>query len=796
MIKIVTKIMERRKVSNIILACIILLFSIISFISISISQQTYSQKLKLALKEYGGFSQAIIPIKDDEYNKLIKNNFELGSFYCQDVFCIKNKKYTVGYVDNNFEKMANIKLIKGKKPEDGQIIIEEILEQVLNKSINDSLEINGKFYKISGVCNNYASVLPLNEKHFAGESDYPQIIKGGKFKGTKSTVVGFNSLEEVSNNLKGSGHRIEKYIEDSTRICNNADLYDKGLEKCVNIKKSTVFFIIVVQLSLFIFLYSVFQNKFYYSGSTVAIIQNLGVTKGKSGLIIAGQIFLICAPAIIFEAVKGLVIIIKGKSLLYLFSTVTFLGIYGIIILIFYYKAYKNVEITKSIRADRFSMERKQIVRLKENTRLGSLFTRINVVSVLVMSCILISGFIPINEAKYIKKQIKEEILYQIISTKAEGSRCHLGYRILTNDNSGFSIDDVEKLSKYGSYVNIERCVNSWQQPMLLIKKDKVTKKIKQWVKAQREEFEINETDKKIKNFPKEAESFMPIPTVDVIQLTDNERKDFMKKYNVKKDETVVFNDSGMDLSSILKDEATLGKVTISKGRYTFNKHSLHISRVINKKYSNPNVLGEGLITIVVPKSNVKIESLISGYNDIFIEAKNNIDVFNLKDSKAGEELKKLDSEVNRISGKIQSGEIKSKINSYNEQKSYIKLLNINSIVSMIFVFMSAIIFFFNEAKNILRISGRNMAIVSVLGMEKQRIIRMIFIRWIKEIGLSLVLDFSILSVYISVVQIPPTMLTILCNLVIVVVISMISRLIIAGNINKTKEVDWLRGNI
>lgn len=80
--------------------------------------------------------------------------------------------------------------------------------------------------------------------------------------------------------------------------------------------------------------------------------------------------------------------------------------------------------------------------------------------------------------------------------------------------------------------------------------------------------------------------------------------------------------------------------------------------------------------------------------------------------------------------------------------------------------------------------------------MEKQRIIRMIFIRWIKEIGLSLVLDFSILSVYISVVQIPPTMLTILCNLVIVVVISMISRLIIAGNINKTKEVDWLRGNI
>lgn len=464
--------------------------------------------------------------------------------------------------------------------------------------------------------------------------------------------------------------------------------------------------------------------------------------------------------------------------------------------MIFYYKAYKNVEITKSIRADRFSMERKQIVRLKENTRLGSLFTRINVVSVLVMSCILISGFIPINEAKYIKKQIKEEILYQIISTKAEGSRCHLGYRILTNDNSGFSIDDVEKLSKYGSYVNIERCVNSWQQPMLLIKKDNVTKKIKQWVKAQREEFEINETDKKIKNFPKEAESFMPIPAVDVIQLTDNERKDFMKKYNVKKDETVVFNDSGMDLSSILKDEATLGKVTISKGRYTFNKHSLHISRVINKKYSNPNVLGEGLITIVVPKSNVKIESLISGYNDIFIEAKNNIDVFNLKDSKAGEELKKLDSEVNRISGKIQSGEIKSKINSYNEQKSYIKLLNINSIVSMIFVFMSAIIFFFNEAKNILRISGRNMAIVSVLGMEKQRIIRMIFVRWIKEIGLSLVLDFSILSVYISVVQMPPTMLTILYNLVIVVVISMISRLIMAGNINKTKEVDWLRGNI
>lgn len=796
MLKIVTKLMERQKVSNIILATIILLFSIISFISMGISQQMYSQKLQLALKEYGGFSQAIIPIKDDEYNKLRKNNLQLGSFYCQNVFCAKNKKYTVGYVDNNFEKMANIKILKGKKPKEGQVIIEEFLEQILNKSINDTLEIDGKSYEISGVCNNYASVLPLNEKHFAGESEYPQIIKGGKFKGIKSTAVGFKTVEEVSNDLKGSKCRIEKYFEDTTKICDNANLYDKGLEKCVNIKKSMLFFIIVVQLSLFIFLYSVFQNKLYYSGSTVAIIQNLGITKGKSGLVIAGQVFFICLPAIIFEAIKGLVMITKGESSLYVFSSAMFLGIYGTIIFIFYYKATKNVEIANVIRTDRASIDKKQVAHLKENTRFDSILTQISVVSVLVMSCILVSGFIPTNEAKAIKKQIKEESLYQMISEKAEGSRCHLGYRILMNDNSGFSIEDVEKLSKYDSYVNIERTVNSWQQPMLLIEKDKVTKKVRQWVKARRDEFEINETDKKLENFPKEAESFMPIPAVDIIELTDNEQKDFAKKYNVKKDEIVVFNGSGIDFSSILKNEAILGKITINQNKYTFNKQSLHISRIINEGYNNPNVSGEGLITIIVPKSNTKAGSLFSGYNDIFIEAKNNIDIFNLKDSKASETLKRLDREVNKISGNIQAGELRSKINSFNEQKNYIKLLNNNSIVSIILVSLSAFIFFFNDAKNILRINGRNIAIVSILGMGKLRIKKMIFLRWIKEISLSLLLDFIIFTMYILVVQIPADMLVILYNLVIVIIISIISRLAIVVNLNKMKERDWLRGDV
>ena len=273
------------------MAFIILTFSIISFISMGISQQMYGQKLQLALKEYGGFSQALIQIKDSEYNKLKKNNLKLGSFYCENVFLFENKKYTVGYVDNDFEKMANIN------------------------------------------------------------------------------------------------------------------------------------------------------------------------------------------------------------------------------------------------------------VHLIENARIGSLFARISVVSVLVMSCILVSGFIPINEAK-------------------------------------------------------------------------------------------------------ETESFMPIPSVDVIQLTDREQKDFMKKYNVKKDDVVVFNGSGIDLSSILNDQVTLGKVTINQKKYSFNKQSIHISKIVNQGYNNSNISGEGLITIVVPKSNTSIKSIISGYDDIFIEAKNNIDIFNLKDSMVSEALKKLDREV------------------------------------------------------------------------------------------------------------------------------------------------------
>ncbi len=131
-------------------------------------------------------------------------------------------------------------------------------------------------------------------------------------------------------------------------------------------------------------------------------------------------------------------------------------------------------------------------VHLIKNARIGSLFARISVVSILVMSCILVSGFIPINEAK-------------------------------------------------------------------------------------------------------EAESFMPITSVDVIQLTDREQKDFMKKYNVKKDDVVVFNGSGIDLSSILNDQVTLGKVTTNQKKYSFNKQSIHISKIVNQGYNNSNISGEAL---------------------------------------------------------------------------------------------------------------------------------------------------------------------------------------------------------
>ena len=78
----------------------------------------------------------------------------------------------------------------------------------------------------------------------------------------------------------------------------------------------------------------------------------------------------------------------------------------------------------------------------------------------------------------------------------------------------------------------------------------------------------------------------------------------------------------------------------------SFNKQSIHISKIVNQGYNNSNISGKGLITIVVPKSNTSIKSIISGYDDIFIEAKNNIDIFNFKDSRVSEALKKLDREV------------------------------------------------------------------------------------------------------------------------------------------------------
>lgn len=57
----------------------------------------------------------------------------------------------------------------------------------------------------------------------------------------------------------------------------------------------------------------------------------------------------------------------------------------------------------------------------------------------------------------------------------------------------------------------------------------------------------------------------------------------------------MVFNGSGIDFSSILNDQVTLGKVTINQNKYSFNKQSIHISKIVNQGYNNSNISGEAL---------------------------------------------------------------------------------------------------------------------------------------------------------------------------------------------------------
>ena len=57
----------------------------------------------------------------------------------------------------------------------------------------------------------------------------------------------------------------------------------------------------------------------------------------------------------------------------------------------------------------------------------------------------------------------------------------------------------------------------------------------------------------------------------------------------------MVFNGSGIDFSSILNGQVTLGKVTINQNKYSFNKQSIHISKIVNQGYNNSNISGEAL---------------------------------------------------------------------------------------------------------------------------------------------------------------------------------------------------------
>ena len=186
MIKTIIKSMFCKNVANHFIVLGISIFILLPMVLINSSDSVLFMVIQNREEVYGKFSDIYydynssytdggMVINKDYMDRVFGDmSYEkYGVLYIVEQLNIREKKYNLGYVDDNAIELGKIKLKEGDFPQNkNQISITESALEMLgnNVGVNDSVNICGEEYTIAGIISDYGRLWPKGEKQTQNEA--------------------------------------------------------------------------------------------------------------------------------------------------------------------------------------------------------------------------------------------------------------------------------------------------------------------------------------------------------------------------------------------------------------------------------------------------------------------------------------------------------------------------------------------------------------------------------------------------------------------------------------------------
>ena len=148
---------------------------------------------------YGSFISVVSEVDEAKIENIAHecSDYECLPFEITGSAKYNNKVIAMGNIDENAGQSLGIKLVNGTWPkESNEIVIENYLTDVfqVNESklpckIKLQVEEKEKEYIITGVINNYSSMLSINCDLKTKTNPYPSIITGGEASNCNSVII-------------------------------------------------------------------------------------------------------------------------------------------------------------------------------------------------------------------------------------------------------------------------------------------------------------------------------------------------------------------------------------------------------------------------------------------------------------------------------------------------------------------------------------------------------------------------------------------------------------------------------
>ncbi len=631
--------------SNKILFLLMMISSVMGFsflgIASSLSQSIIETKQKSTMDTYGSFISVVSDVDEEKIENIIDecSDYECLPFEITGSTEYNNKVIAMGNIDENAGQSLGIKLVNGTwAKESNEIVIENYLTDVfqVNESklpckIKLQVEAKEKEYIITGIINNYSSMLSINCDLKTKTNPYPSIITGGEASNCNSVIIKqkqikYSTLRDeeflISEKLDNLGCQYHYSLNDKLYAYAYLDNQDTIFLK-------NLYFVIIILFLILgnsvIIRYFIIKNR-----KTIQLFQFLGLSEKQKDILL----FVFCGGSILIAILISLLIAMLTGNFLssqlqgycsYYFASLQKCFILEFLILLVIFGAcilFNKVGFRNVI--EKLQFIKKPIINKKAT--LG--FARIDI-GIIVVQTVCIGFIVGTFIFSSMFKTEDADISCILNSKQTMSINKVAGYSVIESKNNYFEFDDLSLFDKYAEYMDVQAEAETGCSTLI-------------FDKGKRDNYfsdsffqeglgENPSTDEIV--IPNEIENYEPIPDRDiVINIISDQAYDNLQKENGIKDSQINDNEQSCvviipeyeinEESSIKENEnIQLGRVVNNGGSYEFDKHSFRVSKIINdidplelEEVEDDDIAGK-YVRIIISEKAARESEFVLGYN-------------------------------------------------------------------------------------------------------------------------------------------------------------------------------------